>query len=274
MGESSHGLGHLVFSLTSKLGAAYLLCLVIVFFTQRGLMYYPEPTPFRPADLGIEVLSLVELQNENGDLIRHWYAPPADPRKPALVYFQGNAGDLGNRAHKYAPWLDKGYGLFLIGYRGYGNPGKPTEDGLYADARQALFHLLDRVDKPETIVLYGESLGTGLATQMALEFPIRGLILEAPFTSYPDVGAYHYPYLPVRWLALDRYDTISKIKAVKAPVLVIHGEADKTVPFEQGKTVFQAAPEPKTGFFPKPAGHGNLYDYGAGEAVEHFLSDL
>ncbi len=263
-----------MFSLLRKLVFAYVLVVVAAFFMQRDLMYHPDPSRrFDPAAVGLESFEGVEEKNDEGT-IRHWYSPPANRKKLTVVYFQGNAGDLAERAYKYGPWIQKGYGVFLIGYRGYGNPGEPTEDRLYADARQAIYHLLDRSDEPGPLVFYGESLGTGIAVQMALEFPAKGLILEAPYTSYPDVGAVRYPYLPVHLLALDRYSTLAKIGKIKVPLLVLHGRADKTVPFEQGEKVFQAAPEPKESFFVDKAGHGDLYDHGAGEAVNKFLEGL
>lgn len=272
--SEGRGIFGLVFGLGWKLFLVYAAVFAFVFLTQRDLMYHPDPTPFDPEAVGNGAFQKVDLVNDAGEPIRHWYAKPNDFNKPAIVYFQGNAGTLASRSHKYLPWIEDNFGVFLIGYRGYGNAGKPTEDNLYADARQAIFHLLDRVDRPPSIVFYGESLGTGIATQMALEYQIGALILEAPFTSYPDVGVVHYPWLPVRWLALDRYETLSKIGRVKAPLMVIHGTTDKTVPFDQGKKVFEAANEPKTSFFVEGAGHGNLYDFGTGEAVDNFLEGL
>lgn len=259
-----------------KLLALFLLGLALfwsaAFFDQRSLMYHPDDRPFDPMRVDLqEQLKPVTFPGLEGDPITHWFAPPAQDDMPIVVYFQGNAKGLENRAHKYAHWIAQGYGVFLVGYPGYGNPGKPSEASLYQAGRGVLTYLHEWNPKWK-IVLYGESLGTGIAAQMALEYPkIAGLILEAPYTSYPDVGAVHYPYLPVHLLALDRYETIEKIGQVTVPLLVIHGTADQVVPFAQGKRVFESAKEPKEFAFLEGAGHGDLYDFGAGEVVDKFL---
>lgn len=251
----------------------YLLIVLAAFFLQDRLMYRPDETPFHPAVVQAEALEPLDLKSSDGLTLHHWFSPPRYGTSPTVVYFQGNAGGLADRAYKFRPWIQKGYGVFLVGYRGYGNSGNPSEETLYADARQVVFYLMDRLSVPDSIILYGESLGTGIATQMALEFPVGGLILEAPYTSYPDAGAFHYPFLPVHWLARDQYNTIDKIAQVKAPLLVIHGDADGTVPFEQGEKVFEAAQDPKAFLVLHGAGHGNVYDFGAAEAVDKFLSN-
>ncbi len=239
------------------------------FLGQRALMYHPDPAPFDPDLIGATQLEPVSLSS-----LRHFYAPPAAPRVETIVYFQGNAGGLANRAHKYLPWLAQGKGVFLVGYAGYGNKGAPTEENLYRGAREALDWLYARAET-SPVVLYGESLGTGVAVQMALDYgAIAALILEAPYTSYPDAGAFHYPYLPVRLLAVDRYETMRKMDRVRIPLLVIHGTEDRTVPFAQGQKVFESAKGPKKMLRLEGAGHGNLYDFGAGEAVDKFLFEL
>lgn len=243
----------------------------VAFLFQRHLMYYPPAAPFDPASVGAVELSRLSLPGPDGVELHHWFVPPAKANLPLIVYFQGNARGLDERSVKYLPWIKKGYGVFLVGYPGYGNAGKPTEEGLYQTSRNVLDYLFAHY-KDTPIVLYGESLGTGVATQMAVEYPkIAALILEAPYTSYPDAGAVRYPYLPVHLLALDRYETIRKIGQVKAPLLLIHGTADKVVPFAEGQSVFAAAREPKKSVFIEGAGHGNLYDFGAGAAVDNFL---
>jgi fermentation-respiration switch protein FrsA (DUF1100 family) len=174
--------------------------------------------------------------------------------------------------------MDQGYGALLVEYRAYANnPGSPTEQGLYADGRAALAQVKARGYGGKSLVFYGESLGTGVATQMAYEAYEQGeavaaVILEAPFTSIADVGAGRYPFLPVQLLTRDRFESLARIKNLAAPLLIIHGERDRTVPVKFGKRLFDAASAPKERLWVAEAGHNDLFDFGAGEAVLAFLS--
>jgi len=189
-----------------------------------------------------------------------------------LVYLHGNAGSLAHRASKVWPYLDRGWGVLLVAWRGYsGNPGRPTEEGLYRDGRAAVGFLDRQGIAPNRIVLYGESLGSGVAVQLATERTPGALVLEAPFSSLVDAGAAHYPIFPVRWVVRDRFDSLAKIGAARAPVLVMHGERDQVVPVGLGRRLLDAAREPKQGVFVPQAGHNDLYDFGAAEAVIAFV---
>lgn len=252
----------------------YAGLVAFMYLFQQNLMYHPSSERVGLEALDLDSLRPVEIPTDDGLTLRHWFSPPRDLTSPVIVYFQGNAGGLETRAVKYRDWINRGWGVFLVGYRGYGNPGTPSEEALYADSRAAIRYLDQKAIWPEGLILYGESLGTGVATQMALDFPVKALVLEAPFTSYPDVGAVYYPYLPVHWLARDRYENLSKIGRISAPLLVIHGDADKTVPFDQGKRIFEAAPEPKWFHAVPGAGHNNLYDFDAAKAVREFVEGL
>ena len=166
--------------------------------------------------------------------------------------------------------------MLLVGYRGYGgNPGKPSEQGLYADGRAQFEFLEGQGVRPESWVAYGESLGAGVAIQLAMErarkSPIGAVVLEAPFTSLGDVAAAHYPFVPARIMVKDRFESIAKIAKVKAPVFIVNGDQDSVIPREQGKRLFQAALEPKEGHWIPGAGHNNLYDYGVPGMVIAFI---
>ncbi len=211
--------------------------LVLVFFAvfQRSFSYFPGNTVFVPAEWDLNELKPVDETTADGLHLKSWYCPPTTGNL-TVAYFQGNASHFGVRNEKIRPWLDAGYGVLLAGYRGYnGNPGKPTEEGLYNDARAAIKAVMEKGVSESLLVFYGESLGTGVATQMAAEYKPAALILEAPFTSFPDVGATHYPWLPVRHMMRDRYYSLAKIDKVHAPLLLIHGEADNIVPAKLGK---------------------------------------
>ncbi|HVO14862.1 MAG TPA: alpha/beta hydrolase [Alphaproteobacteria bacterium] len=253
--------------------AGYLGIGGLMFAFQRRLLYFPdrsrpEPAPGDPADM-----TAVDYVTADGLRLSGWYWPPAAPGLPVLVHFHGNAGHIGDRAPLMRPYLDAGFGLLLAEYRGYGgNPGRPTETGLHADARAALDFVAGQGVTPDRIVLYGESLGTGVAVRLAAESPVGALVLEAPFTSAADVGASAYPFVPVRLLMLDRFDSLRRIAAVTAPLLVLHGERDATVPVAHGRRLLAAARVPKEGRFYAEAGHTDLYDFGIAEEVITFLA--
>ena len=218
-------------------------------------------------------------ESTDGLKLLSWYAI-GDPQQPIVVYLHGNAGNIGTRGHKVRPFLNMGFGVLLVGYRGYGsNPGKPTEEGLYADARAALSIIDKKCFKERPIILYGESLGTAVATFMASELasagkPAAALILEAPFTSVTSVAKYHYPFVPVKWLLKDHFDQASRITNISTPILIFHGEKDKTVPINLGKVLFDKALEPKYSKWFENAGHNDLFDFGAGELSVNFIKKI
>jgi len=258
--------------------AAYLCIITIMYVTQRNLMYHPDKNLGRPMDSGLPEMVAVNLTNDEGQKVVSWYKS-ASTNKPTLVYFHGNAGNIGDRHDKVRPFLDHGIGVMLVGYRGYGNnAGNPTEEGLYSDAALALDFLSRTGIMPDHWVLYGESLGSGIAVEMAQRIgtvsPAAALILEAPFSSMADAGKNHYPWLPVNVLLKDRYDSISKIKSVNTPLLILHGTADKVVPIELGRKLFNTAVDPKSVHWISGAGHDDLFDHGADKMVIDFIERI
>lgn len=247
----------------------------LLYAFQRSLVYMPDRRVAVPADAGLSDFRVVTVTTADGLGIDGWFAPPRDPALPTIVLFHGNAGHAGYRADKARAFQQSGHGVFLAGYRGYGgNPGTPTEQGLHADARAALDWLVGQGISGQRLVLYGESLGTGVATTMATERKAAALVLEAPFTSLADAAASHYPVFPVRALLKDRFDSLSRIGNVNAPLLVVHGEKDRVVPTRLGKALFARAPEPKTAVWLPGAGHNDLMAHGLAEQVLHFLARL
>ena len=245
----------------------------ILFLAQRRLMYIPNPTVPDPALAGVAEMAPVQVNTADGLSLLAWYRPATGADKPTLVYFHGNAGNIGNRGHKVRPYLDAGFGVLLLAWRGYsGNPGSPSEEGLYHDGRAALSFLAEAGVPSSRIVLYGASLGSGVAVQMATERPVGAVVLEAPFTSAADVAARHYWYVPARYLLLDRFDSRAKIDRIGAPLLVVHGERDRVIPVKFGRALFEAAAEPKEARFYPAAGHNDIYDHGAARAVLEFVT--
>jgi len=241
---------------------------------QKHLMYFPDPAKFEPSEWALKELQPLTVTTDDGLEITHWYAAPRKPDKFTIVFLQGNAGHLGYRNYKVRPWLDAGYGVLMIGYRGFGNPGTPSEEGLYSDARSAVEALHAKGVPDKAIVFYGESLGTGVAVQMATEFEAAALILESPYTSLPDVGADRYPLVPVRLMMTDHYNSLEKIKNVHMPLLLMHGEADQVVPVKFGKALFAAANDPKQAEFVPEAGHNNVYSLRIQQLVMTFIGKL
>ena len=146
-----------------------------------------------PSEWALKELELLDVTTEDGLKITSWYCLAQAPEKLTIVFFQGNAGHPGDRNYKVRPWLDAGYGVLMVGYRGYGNPGAPSEEGLYMDAQAAIDAVRAKGVPEGGLVFYGELMGTGVAVQMATEYAADGLILELPYTSVPDVGADRYP---------------------------------------------------------------------------------
>ena len=253
----------------------YALLTGCLFLGQRRLLYFPDRAPPDLALAGLDDMEPAELVTDDGLSLLAWYAPARDASKATLVYLHGNAGHIGHRAGKVRPYLVAGHGVLLVSWRGYGgNDGSPTEDGLYRDGRAA-FAFLDRVGvRPETTIVYGESLGSGVAVQMARERRVGGVVLESPYTSIPSVAAHHYWYMPATYLVRDRFDSLSKIAEIDAPLLVVHGERDRIIPVKFGRELFAAAGEPKTWRGFAHAGHNDLYDFGAADAVLAFVSEV
>jgi uncharacterized protein len=250
--------------------AGYAAVVAVLALAQRRVLYRPARWIADPRECGADFLEAVRQQGQ----LLGWHAPPP-AEAPVIVVFHGNCGTLARIAAKIAPWQRFGMGLFAATYRGYeGNGGRPDEAGLYADARAVLDWLAARGVAPERIILYGESLGSGIAAQMAVERPVRGLILEAPYVSMADVAQWHYPWTPARWLVRDRFDTLAKIGKVACPLLILHGERDRTIPVGHSRRLAgAAAAEATLAVFPE-AGHTDLYDWGATRVLEDFLERL
>jgi fermentation-respiration switch protein FrsA (DUF1100 family) len=250
--------------------AVYIAANGALYVFQRRLVFVPSGRPGDPAEAGVPEMAPVRYPSRDGLTLLAWYKPPEN--RPTIVYFHGNAGHLGERAFKARYFIDRGYGFLLTSYRGYsGNPGRPTEAGLYQDAHAALDFLADKSIPAADTVIYGESLGTGIATRMAQERDAAALVLEAPFTSIPDVAARHYWWTPARWVVRDRFESIRRIAAIDMPLLIVHGTRDRTVPVEFGKRLHAAAAEPKELVLLPEAGHADLYEYGAAAAIYDFL---
>ncbi len=250
---------------------AYVAVLALLYVFQRQLLYVPDRSRPELAGFAQPGLREVTLRTADGLSLSSWYLAPRDGR-PVIAYFHGNAGHAGYRADRLQRFARDGYGVLMVEYRGYGgNPGAPTEAGLYDDARAALDFLEGEGIAGPRLVLYGESLGSGVAVRMAAEREIAALILEAPFTSVAAAAQYHYPFVPAALLIWDRFDSLSRIGAVTAPILIVLGGRDRVVPARLGQALFAAAPEPKERWIAPEAGHEDLARFGALDAAVAFI---
>ena len=250
---------------------AYSVLLGGLYLFQRHLLYFPDRTRPELGDFSLLGFREVKVTTADGLSLLSWYLPPREGR-PVIVYFHGNGRHIGYRAARLRRFAHDGYGVLMLEYRGYGgNPGTPSEAGFYTDAAAALDFLARDGITPNRLVLYGESLGSGVAVYLAAQREIGALILEAPFNSVAEVAQYHYSFVPASLLLRDRFDSISRIGNVKAPILLLHGDRDRVVPVRFGRALFDAAPEPKTFWFSPEAGHEDLARFGALDAVAAFL---
>lgn len=262
-----------LFKLLVAGAVCYVSVLALLYVFQRSLIYYPNLYNPHLDAYKLPAMRDITIQTADGLSLRAWWAPPPDATAPVVLYLHGNAGGLGARAEKVRPFLDRGFGVLLLAWRGFsGNSGSPTEAGLYEDGRAALRFLQSQGIATTRCAIYGESLGSAVAVQLAVENELGAIMLEAAFTSMADAARAHYPIFPVSWLVKDRYESVAKIAAVRVPVLVLHGERDRVVPVRLGRALFAAAREPKKARFYPAGEHADLHEHGAGNAAADFVA--
>ena len=245
---------YLYLSLLSLL-AVYLLVLLFIYFTQRNLLYHPgdnnyldDKIQFSYKEVFIEVDQDIKLKS--------WLIEKDLKKYKTLVFFHGNAGNLFNRVHKLNELHKLEINILIISWRGFsGNLGKPTEKNFYQDAQKSIEWLNSKGIESKKIILYGESLGTGVAVELAQKNIFNSIILESPFTSMVKTAKIYYPYLPVNLLLKDKYDSINKIHKITKPILIMHGMKDDLVPYIMSVELFNKANKPKYSFFPKDDNH-------------------
>lgn len=251
--------------------ACYAALCALMFAVQRSLEYVPDTTRPDIAKSGIAGLEELELPTTQGGHLLAWYLAPR-PGQPVVAYFHGNGGNLSNRIPLLRRFAAAGWGALMVEYPGFGgNAGRPSERGFIDAGLAALAYLQAHGVGPERLVIYGESIGTGVATRVAAGCRCAALILEAPFTSITAVAERTYPWLPVRLLLLDRFDQASRIAGVRAPILMLQGTADVVVPPALGRALFEAAPAPKRLWIATGGGHDDLMEFGAWQRIVEFV---
>lgn len=225
----------------------YLGLLLLIYFSQSRMIFIPSrQVNITPKSVGLEFES-VQLMTPDRVRLSAWFIPSKEPDSYVILQCHGNGGNISNRVDYSLLFHQMGLASLQFDYRGYGNSeGTPTEEGLYLDAITAWEYLVnERQISPHKIILYGESLGGGVASYLALQKPIGGLILASTFTSVPDRAAELYPFLPVRSLANYQFNTYDRLPQIKVPILVIHSREDVIIPFSHGEKNFARANEPK-----------------------------
>ena len=238
-----------IYFTVSSIIIAYIVVIIFVYFYQRNLLYHPSENNYQNDTIQFNHQEIfIKVNNEIK--LKSWIINKDLKNFKTLVFFHGNAGDLSNRIYKLNE-LDKlNINILLISWRGFsGNEGYPTEKNLYEDAEAAIKWLNKKKVSNSQIILYGESLGSGVAVELGKENNFNGIILESPFTSIENSAKIYYPYLPVKLLLKDRYDSISKIKMINIPILIMHGKKDDVIPFSMGKELFERANSPKYSYF-------------------------
>ena len=260
---------------TGVLILLYTVVVTVLFLLQRRMLFLPFNLKLDATRTGVPGVSPLTVTTPDGLALLAWYMPPAREGGHVVLYLHGNAGNIGHRAYRFAPYHQIGWGVLMPEYRGYGgNPGRPSEQGLLTDSRAALAALVAMGFPPHRILLWGESLGSGLVVRLAAEQPVAAVLLEAPYTSITDVAQLRFPFVPVRWLLRDRFESLRAVPEVRAPVLVMHGVRDRIVPVAMGRAMYKAAPQPKELWIAPDAGHVNLVDAGAIDAAADFVRRL
>lgn len=261
----------LIMSAAAVLLALYAVVLIYMYTQQRKLQYFPSPTERTPESVGVAGVQVIHITTPDGEKLLAWYAP-AKAGQPTILYFHGNGGGISDRPLKITSFIAKGFGILALSYRGYeGSSGNPSETGLITDGLAAYDWLTAQGVTSTDIMLLGESLGTGVAVQVAAQRQIAAMALEAPYSSTVSVAEKAYWYLPVRLLMKDQFKSIDFISKVKAPLLVQHGKLDVVVPYVEGEALFAAASEPKQMRSYDNMGHDLISDPAAWETDAAFF---
>jgi len=251
----------------------YVVITVIVYFYQRKLLYHP----FSPQITGeglVHNFETINFKTSDNFVLKGWFHLK-NSNKKTILFLHGNAGNLDNRIDKLNSLGSMEINFLIIAWRGYsGNLGSPSEVGLYKDALGAIKWLNEKGISNDQIVLYGESLGTAIATEVGQNKNFAGIILEAPFTSMVDMGQKIYPIFPVRFLLKDKYESKNKIKNLKSPILVLHGRKDKIVPFYMGEKIFEMANNPKFKYFTDLDDHMMDFNDKLINEIDSFIENL
>jgi fermentation-respiration switch protein FrsA (DUF1100 family) len=245
-----------------------------MYLYQRRLVFDLRPARTTPAAAGFPEAEEHVLQTADGEHIVAWLRPPADAKRPLILMLLGNGDNLGAIAGALRAVTHDGSGVLAVAYRGYsGSTGEPSEEGLRLDA-EAGYRFALGIVPASRLVIFGYSLGSGVAVPLAAGHDCAALVLFAPFTSAVAIAGVDYPYLPVRILMKDQFRSDEVIGKVKVPILMVHGERDQVVPIAFGRELFAAAPQPKRFVALPETDHFTLFRDGGLEAIHDFLGEF
>ena len=258
----------------SSIILVYFVIILFVYFYQRNLLYNPSENNYLNDKISFNYKEIFIETNKNIKL-KSWFIEKDLKNFKTILFFHGNTGNLFNRVYKLNELNKLNLNILIISWRGFsGNKGKPTEKNLYHDAEKAVKWLNTQGLNNKDIVLYGESLGTGVATELASKNNFGGIILESPFTSMVDTAKIYYPYLPVNLLLKDRFNSKNKIKDIKTPILIMHGKKDNVVPQKMGLELYEKANEPKFNYFPENDDHMMEYNDQLLKNIKLFINKI
>ena len=249
----------------------YLIIVAYMYLNQRKLLYLPSENNYLDDQIDFNFKE-VFIDVEKNLKLKAWLIENDFKNKKTLVFFHGNAGNLSNRTYKLNQLSKLDLNIIILAWRGFsGNEGEPSEQNLYNDAKKTIDWLNSRGVKNKNIILYGESLGTGIAVELGQTNQFGGIILESPFTSMTNAAKNIYPWLPVKYLLKDKYDSEKKIKNLQIPILIMHGKKDNIVPFKMGKKLYDLANNPKFFYFTENDDHMMTFDEQLVGTIKNFL---
>ena len=249
----------------------YLIIVAYMYLNQRKLLYLPSENNYLDDQIDFHFRE-VFIDVEKNLKLKAWLIENDFKNKKTLVFFHGNAGNLSNRTYKLNQLSKLDLNIIILAWRSFsGNEGEPSEQNLYNDAKKTINWLNSRGVKNKNIILYGESLGTGIAVELGQTNQFGGIILESPFTSMTNAAKNIYPWLPVKYLLKDKYDSEKKIKNLQIPILIMHGKKDNIVPFKMGKKLYDLANNPKFFYFTENDDHMMTFDEKLVNTIKNFL---
>jgi len=258
----------------SSVVLAYFIIILFVYFYQRNLLYHPSENNYLNDKITFNYEEIF-IETDKKIKLKSWFIKKDLNKFKTILIFHGNAGNLFNRVYKLNELNKLDVNILLISWRGFsGNKGKPTEKNLYHDAEEAVKWLNNQGAISKNIILYGESLGTGVATELGTSNAFGGIILESPFTSIANAAKIYYPYLPVNIILKDRYNSIGKIKNITTPILIMHGKKDNIVPQKMGLELYEKANQPKFSYFPENDDHMMEYNDNLLNSIKLFINKI
>jgi len=258
----------------SSVVLAYFIIILFVYFYQRNLLYHPSENNYLNDKITFNYEEIF-IETDKKIKLKSWFIKKDLDKFKTILIFHGNAGNLFNRVYKLNELNKLDVNILLISWRGFsGNKGKPTEKNLYRDADESVKWLNNQGVISKNIILYGESLGTGVATELGTSNAFGGIILESPFTSIANAAKIYYPYLPVSIILKDRYDSIGKIKNINTPIFIMHGKMDNIVPQQMGLELFEKANNPKYSYFPEDDDHMMNYNKKLLNKIKLFINKI